>query len=231
MQNQHVHSFTENCWCDVIDYSSLLDDDGAPPPAFVSERPPPPSEIVCMSIDATHSEVTTLEERGSSRKRGRSDQNGGIGAKACRERERRGKLNERFLELSAILGRERPFKTEKLAMLSDAIRLLNQLKTESMDYMEMNTRLLEEIKILKAEKNELREEKAKLKADKERIQQQLETMNIPSIGFTASHPPMYEAEVKKVPMLPSYGFVPMWQYLPPSVRDTTIDHELRPPAA
>lgn len=67
---------------------------------------------------------------------------------------------------------------------------------------------------LQAEKNELREEKAKLKEDKERIEQQLN---------------MYEA--KKVPMLPSYGFVPMWQYLPSSVRDTTVDHVLRPPAA
>lgn len=84
------------------------------------------------------------------------------------------------------------------------------------------------------EKNELREEKEKLKAERERIEQQLETMNIPSIGFAASHPPpMYQpaAEAKKVPMLPSYGFVPMWHYLPSSLRDTEIDHVLRPPAA
>lgn len=40
-------------------------------------------------------------------------------------------------------------KTEKVAILSDAIRLLNQLKTESQEYTEMNNRLMEEIKTLK----------------------------------------------------------------------------------
>ncbi|XP_041993384.1 transcription factor bHLH104-like [Salvia splendens] len=218
MQNHHhVDSFTENCWCYVIDYSSLLDD-GAPPPAVVSEPSPPPSENVCMSIDGiTSPALKSHEEREFSRKRGHSDLNDGKGTKACRERERRGKLNDRFIELSAVLGRESIGKTEKLTMLNDAIRLLKQLKTESQEYMHMNTRLTEEIKILKVEKNEFREEKAKLKEDKERIEQQLN---------------MYEANAaKKVPMLPSYGFVPMWQYLPSSVRDTTVDHVLRPPAA
>ncbi|KAL1558978.1 transcription factor bHLH104-like protein [Salvia divinorum] len=221
MQNHHNHvdSFSEKCWCDVIDYSSLLDD-GAPPPPVVS---PPPSEYVCMSIDGSLSGITTpalkSDERGFSRKRGRSGLNDGIGigTKACRERERRGILNDRFIELSAVLGRESIGKTEKLAMLSDAIRLLKQLKTESQEYMQMNTRLTEEIQILKVEKNELRDEKVKLKEDKERIEQQLN---------------MYQADAaKKVPMLPGYGFVPMWQYLPSSVRDTTVDHVLRPPAA
>ncbi|XP_042043606.1 transcription factor bHLH104-like [Salvia splendens] len=216
MQNHHhVDSFSEKCWCDVVDYSSLLDDT-APPPGVVTEPSP-----VCMSIDCSQSGITTpalkSEERGFQRKRGRSDVNGGIGTKACRERERRGKLNDKFIELSAVLGRESIGKTEKLTMLSDAIRLLKQLKTESQEHMQMNTRLTEEIKILKVEKNELREEKAKLKEDKERIEQQLN---------------MYQADAaKKVPMLPSYGFVPMWQYLPSSVRDTTVDHVLRPPAA
>lgn len=40
-------------------------------------------------------------------------------------------------------------KTEKVAILSDAIRLLNQLKTKSQEYTEMNNRLMEEIKTLK----------------------------------------------------------------------------------
>lgn len=85
--------------------------------------------------------------------------------------------------------------------------------------------------LTQAEKNEIRQEKLKLKADKARMEQQLKTMNIPGTGFTAAPPAIYQAEVNKVPLLPSYGFVPMWQYLSPSVRDTSQDDMLRPPAA
>lgn len=85
--------------------------------------------------------------------------------------------------------------------------------------------------LIQAEKNEIREEKLKLKADKYRMEQQLKTMNIPATRFTAAPPAVYQAEVNKVRMLPSYGFVPMWQYLSPSVRDTSQDDKLRPPAA
>ncbi|KAH6770050.1 basic helix-loop-helix DNA-binding superfamily protein [Perilla frutescens var. hirtella] len=221
MHNYHVDSFSENCWCDLIDYSSLLDD-AAPPPDFF--EPPPENVGNGMSIDISLIEITAgvikCEERGSLRKRGRSDIPGGT--KACREKERRGKLNDRFLELSAILEPGRSVKTEKQAILGDAIRLINELKAESKEYTEMNKRLMEEIQTLKVEKNELREEKLKLKTDKYMMEQQLKTLNIP---------PIYGAEVNKVPMLPSYGFVPMWQYLPPSIRDTSQDDKLRPPAA
>ncbi|GFQ00698.1 transcription factor bhlh104 [Phtheirospermum japonicum] len=144
---------------------------------------------------------------------------------------RREKLNDRFSELSAILEPGRPVKTEKSAILGDAIRILNQLKAESQDYAETNKRLLEEINNLKAEKNELREEKIMLKADKERLEQQLKTVSVPPTGFVPAHPPVYQAEANKVPIIPSYGFIPMWHYLPPSTRDTSQDHELRPPAA
>ncbi|PIM99043.1 hypothetical protein CDL12_28465 [Handroanthus impetiginosus] len=161
----------------------------------------------------------------------RNDPCGRIGTKACRERIRREKLNDRFSELSGILEPERAVKMDKLAILGDAIRILNQLKTECQEYTQMNERLLEEIKCLKAEKNELREEKMRLKADKERMELQLKTMNVPPTGFMPAHLPSYEAGVNKVPMFSSYGYIPMWQYLPPSVHDTSRDHELRPPAA
>ncbi|KAK4482450.1 hypothetical protein RD792_009607 [Penstemon davidsonii] len=163
--------------------------------------------------------------------RGRSDPCSRVGTKACRERLRREKLNDRFTELYAILEPGRPVKTDKLAILSDAIRVLNQLKTESLEHKEMSEKLLEEIKTLKAEKNELREEKLVLKADKERMELQLKTKSISPTGFMQAHPPMYQAEANKMPIFPSYGYVPMWQYLPPSTRDTSQDHELRPPAA
>lgn len=43
----------------------------------------------------------------------------------------------------------RPVKTDKIDILDDAIRMLNQLKTESEEYQEMNQKLLEEIRPLK----------------------------------------------------------------------------------
>lgn len=83
-----------------------------------------------------------------------------------------------------------------------------------------------------AEKNELREEKVVLKEDKERIEQQLKAMTVSPPGFLPSpHPAAYHAAANKMAVFPSYGYVPMWQYLPPNVLDTTQDRELRPPAA
>jgi len=138
-------------------------------------------------------------------------------------------LNDRFSELSSILEPGRPARTDKLAIIGDAIRVLNQLKTESQEYKETNEKLLEEIKTLKAEKNELREEKLSLKVDKERMEQQLKAMPVSHAGYMPAHP--YHAGPNKMPVFPNYGLVPMWQYLPPSSRDTSLDHELRPPAA
>ncbi|KAG2307305.1 hypothetical protein Bca52824_027053 [Brassica carinata] len=74
------------------------------------------------------------------------------GTKACSERLRREKLNEKFMDLSSVLEPGRTPKTDK------------------------PDKLLEEIKSLKAEKNELREEKPALKAEKEKTEQQLKSM-------------------------------------------------------
>ncbi|XP_022858238.1 transcription factor bHLH34-like isoform X2 [Olea europaea var. sylvestris] len=83
------------------------------------------------------------------RKRGRNDAFSAVGSKACREKMRREKLNDRFSELCSLLEPDRPVKTDKLAILGDAIRVLNELKSESQEYKEMNEKLLEEIKTLK----------------------------------------------------------------------------------
>ncbi|GER52280.1 basic helix-loop-helix (bHLH) DNA-bindingsuperfamily protein [Striga asiatica] len=189
-----------------------------------------------VSDDVTYCSVITLQgndsaEREGPSKRGRSNPYVRMGAKASRERMRREKLNDRFLELSAVLEPENPVKTEKLAILVDAIRSLKQLKAESHKYVEMNTKLSEEIKNLKAEKIELREEKLTLKADKERIEQHLKSMFVPPTGFMPGNSAVFQVEAKKMQMIPSYGFVPMWHYLPPLTQDTSQDHQLRPPAA
>ncbi|KAE8708774.1 bHLH104 protein [Hibiscus syriacus] len=136
-----------------------------------------------------------------------------------------------FVDLSSILEPGRPARTEKSAILDDAIRVLTQLRTEAQELKETNEKLLEEIKSLKAEKNEIRDEKLALKAHKGKIEQQLKTMTASPAGYLPAHPVGYHAAANKMAVFPGYGFVPMWQYLPPSVHDTSQDHELRPPAA
>ncbi|GLT99383.1 hypothetical protein SLE2022_168230 [Rubroshorea leprosula] len=166
-----------------------------------------------------------------SRKRSRGDSCCRPGTKACRERLRREKLNERFLDLSSILEPGRPVKTDKPAIIDDAIRVLTQLRNEAQELKETNEKLQEDIKVLKAEKNELREEKLVLKAEKERMELQLKPMTVPSAGFLPAHSAAYHTAANKMAVFPAYSLVPMWQYLPPTERDTSNDHELRPPAA
>ncbi|CAI0570073.1 unnamed protein product [Linum tenue] len=194
----------------------------------------PSSNSGSLDIDFSSS-VAVSQEKESNRKRARGDSCSRAGAKACREKLRRERLNDRFQDLSAVLEPGRPVKADKLAILDDAIRILQQLKSEAQELKETNEKLQEEIKSLKAEKNELREEKLTLKADKEKMEQQVKAMAVPTppSGFMPAHPAAaYHAGATKMPpMYPSYSLVPMWQYLPPAAYDTSRDHELRPPAA
>ncbi|KAK2400127.1 hypothetical protein P8452_07141 [Trifolium repens] len=220
---------------DFLDYSNFIDP--SPPTDFLWSNPSASTEIdfasVSTEIDIPSGAVACQEE--NTRKRGRAESCYKSGTKACREKLRREKLNERFCDLSSVLEPGRPVRTDKPAILDDAIRVLNQLKTEAQELKETNEKLLEEIKCLKAEKNELREEKLVLKADKEKIEKQLKTMPPPisPAGFMPPHPmaAAYQAGVNKMAVYPNYGYIPMWQYLPQSARDTSQDHELRPPAA
>ncbi|CAA2956074.1 transcription factor bHLH104-like [Olea europaea subsp. europaea] len=195
--NDNIDSFNESCWHD-FDYSSLLND---VPPVDLHWNP-------------------ELQPQW-----GRNDAFSAVGSKACRERKRREKLNDRFSELCSILEPGRPVKADKLAILGDAIRVLNELKSESQEYEEMNEKLLEEIKTLKVEKNELREEKLLLKADKERIEQQMNAMTVSPAGFVPTHSPVYQTGANKIAMFPGYSFVPLWQYHPPSTNDTYQDQK------
>ncbi|XP_017975289.1 PREDICTED: transcription factor bHLH104 isoform X2 [Theobroma cacao] len=209
---------------DFLDYS-FIDENTSPDLLLPNYR-----EIELSSGNVVHQEKE-FEDRDCSRKRGRSGSCSRPGTKACRERLRRERLNERFLDLSSILEPGRPARTDKSAILDDAIRVLTQLRTEAQELKETNEKLQEEIKSLKAEKNELREEKLVLKGNKEKIEQQLKTMTIPPAGYLPAHPAAYHPGASKMAVFPGYGLVPMWQYLPQSARDTSHDHELRPPAA
>lgn len=55
----------------------------------------------------------------------------------------------RFLDLSVALEPGRPTKTNKPAILDDAIRVLNQLKTEAEELKQTNEKLREEVESLK----------------------------------------------------------------------------------
>lgn len=179
-----------------------------------------------------------VSKEASSRKRLKSEWCSSPRSKACREKLRRDRLNERFLELSSVLDPGRPPKTEKVAILSDAQRMLIELRTETQKLKESNEELQEKIKELKAEKNELRDEKRRLKEEKENLEQQVKSL-ASKPGFL-SHPSAMGAAFtaqgqvaagnKLMPFI-GYPSVAMWQFMQPAVVDTSQDHVLRPPVA
>ncbi|XP_078432683.1 transcription factor ILR3-like [Wolffia australiana] len=186
-------------------------------------------------------------KEGPIRKRARPESTSMPSSKACREKMRRDKLNDRFLELGAILEPGKPPKIDKAAILSDAVRMVNQLRSEAQKLKEANESLQETIKELKAEKNELRDEKQRLKVDKENLEQQVKAMAVPPPPSFIPHPPMMPAAPFPMPrpagsagnaaagklMMPMIGFsgFPMWQYMPPADVDTSQDAETCPPVA
>ncbi|KAF3450465.1 hypothetical protein FNV43_RR06548 [Rhamnella rubrinervis] len=149
-----------------------------------------------------------LNETGS-RKRVRPESFGSSGSKACREKMRRDRLNDRFLELGSILDPGRPPKMDKAVILGAAVRM--------------------------AEKNELRDEKQRLKAEKDSLDQQVKALsNQPSFlhpsALAAPYTrPGHVVGSKLVPF--GYPGISMWQFMPPAAVDTSQDHVLRPPVA
>lgn len=199
------------------------------------------NEQADLSVDNGYSRKDADDQdKTCSRKRLRDDSCGRSGSKACREKMRRDRLNDRFLELSTIMEPGRPPKTDKTVILSDALRALNQLKTEAQQLKDSNHQLRETIKELKTEKNELRDEKLRLKTEKEKLEQQMKAMTVPP-GYLP-HPAAIHAAMmafasqipaagNKAASLPAYPGMGMWQWMPPAALDTSQDHVLRPPVA
>ncbi|XP_031476255.1 transcription factor ILR3-like [Nymphaea colorata] len=194
-----------------------------------------------LEIDDSFAGASGSERMGS-KKRARDESCSRPGSKACREKMRRDKLNDRFVELGSILDPGRPVKVDKASILIDAARTLNHLRSEAEKLKEANEKLQETIKDLKAEKNELREEKTKLKAEKEKLEQQLNAMSMAPPGYMP-HPAALHAAAaaafaaqasaagnKGMPFA-GYPGIAMWQYMPPAHTDTSQDSKLRPPAA
>nr|UVC67009.1 bHLH transcription factor ILR3 [Saccharum spontaneum] len=186
-----------------------------------------------------------FKEPGSN-KRLRSGSNGVPTSKASREKMRRNKLNDRFVELGSTLEPGKPVKADKAAILSDATRMVIQLRSEAQQLKETNGSLEEKIKELKAEKDELRDEKQKLKLEKESLEHQMKLMT--STPAYMPHPTLMPAPFPQAPLAPfhaqgqaagqklmmpfvSYPGYPMWQFMPPSEVDTSKDSEACPPVA
>ncbi|KAJ7968380.1 transcription factor ILR3-like [Quillaja saponaria] len=192
-----------------------------------------------VELDDAHGNSDTLEETGSL-KRLRSGSCNASGSKACREKMRRDKLNDRFLELGSMLDPGRPPKTDKAIMLGDAVRMVSQLRDEVQKLRESNENLHEKINELKAEKNELRDEKLRLKAEKENLERQVNGLSsqpsfLPHPPAVPTGPVPFSAPGQLVggKLVPFMGYpgVPMWQFLSPAAVDTSQDHVLRPPVA
>ncbi|KAJ0963902.1 hypothetical protein J5N97_029024 [Dioscorea zingiberensis] len=140
------------------------------------------STMNSMNAGLIHGDDGSLEEH-NTRKRAMDEECSRPKSKACREKMRRDKLNDRFLELSSVLDPGRPPKSDKGSILSDVSRVLEQLKAEVQELKTSNEKLQETIKDLKTEKSELRDEKTKLKAEKERLEQQVKAMSMQPVGY------------------------------------------------
>lgn len=184
------------------------------------------------------------QDKAGSKKRARDENGGGTSSKACREKKRRDRLNDRFLELGTLLEPGRTPKTDKILILSDALRTLNQLKTEAQQLNNSNEKLRDSIKKLKADKGELRDEKQRLKSEKDKLEQQFKLMSLQT-GYVPHPAALHHAAMSafaaqsqvaaagKGASLPGYPGVGMgmWQWMPPAALDTSQDHMLRPPVA
>ncbi|CAL9218474.1 unnamed protein product [Arabidopsis halleri] len=210
--------------------------------AFSDQNPSFPWQIdasatVSVEVDGFLCDSDVIKESGS-RKRIKTESCTGSSSKAFREKQRRDRLNDKFSELSSILEPGRAPKTDKVAIINDAIRMVNQARDEAQKLKDLNSNLQEKIKELKDEKNELRDEKQKLKVEKERIDQQLKAIKTqpqpqPQPCFLPNPPTLSQAQApgsKLVPFTTYPGFA-MWQFMPPAAVDTSQDHVLRPPVA
>ncbi|THU60978.1 hypothetical protein C4D60_Mb07t18430 [Musa balbisiana] len=86
-----------------------------------------------------------------------------------------------------------------------------------------------------AEKLELRDEKMRLKAEKERTEQMLKAISTTPQFMTqpataTPHSASVAARIKTIPH-PNYMPMGMWRWIPPAALDTSQDHVLRPPVA
>ncbi|CAI5481511.1 unnamed protein product [Closterium sp. Yama58-4] len=153
-------------WMNFLTEANLDDDTYVPGVLLPSQ---PALEQVACSAEGGGGNTEEGEKTGSSSRKRSRDEGAATAdvscSKANREKMRRDRLNDRFLELSRSLEPGKAPKADKASILCDAVRVLSQLRAEREALKENNAALQEQIKELKAEKHELREEKARLKAE------------------------------------------------------------------
>ncbi|WCJ20331.1 basic helix-loop-helix (bHLH) DNA-binding superfamily protein [Euphorbia peplus] len=235
-----------------FDYDVLLDNHN---PVLGSFQTPPPiqgdsfwssfphSSSISVEIDGSFGNPDGVKETGS-RKRMMPGPSGGScnanGSKACREKMRRDRLNDSFMELSAVLDPGRLPKMDKSQILTDAVKMVNQLRDEAQKLKESNESLQEKVTDLKAEKNELRDEKQRLKMEKENLERQVQPMSAPA-GLLPHPPPMAAPFSppnlvlgnKPMPFVSYASFpgAPMWHFMQPGILNTSEDPKLYSPVA
>ncbi|XP_077241448.1 uncharacterized protein LOC143881966 isoform X2 [Tasmannia lanceolata] len=107
--------------------------------------------------------------------------------KADREKLRRDRLNEQFLELGIALNPDRP-KNDKASIIADAVEMLKELSAEVSRLKAENASLSEESSDLIQEKNELRDEKSTLNSDIESLNFQYQQRMRVMFPWTAMDP-------------------------------------------
>ncbi|CAM0149493.1 unnamed protein product [Urochloa decumbens] len=187
----------------------------------------PPPNPCFSSVEINGSLDCDQGNEHQTNKRPRSENTAQPSTKARREKIRRDKLNERFLELGAILEPGKTPKMDKSAILNDAIRVVGELRSEAQKLKDSNESLQEKIK--------------ELKAEKESLEQQIKFLNsrpslvphppvIPASAFAAPQGPAAAGHKLMMPVIGYPGF-PMWQFMPPSDVDTSNDPKSCPPVA
>ncbi|KAH0984156.1 hypothetical protein GBA52_011333 [Prunus armeniaca] len=137
--------------------------------------------VSSVEVDYSSGDSDNLMEVGS-QKRLRSGSYGASFSKACREKLQRNRLNEGYaiikvLGISFCPGSWKASQTDKGAILTDAVRALTQLQSESKKLKETIESLQANIKELKAEKSELRDEKRRQRVEGEKLEQQVIAMS------------------------------------------------------
>ncbi|CAI5506552.1 unnamed protein product [Closterium sp. Naga37s-1] len=112
----------------------------------------------------------------ASHKRQREDPCEANSSKANREKMRRDRLNDRFVELARSLEGSGQARADRGSILADAVRVLAQLRAETAQLRGSAEQMKEQIRELKAEKSELREEKVRLLANKQQLEEQVRRM-------------------------------------------------------
>ncbi|KAJ0983420.1 hypothetical protein J5N97_011675 [Dioscorea zingiberensis] len=159
------------------------------------------SSNASLQVDGSHVTSDGPKES-SSCKRARSETSGAPSSKACREKMRRDRLNDKFLELDS---------NEKLQ------EKIKELKTEKNE-------LRDEKQRLKAEKENLEQQIKLLNARPSFVPH-------PPVIPTAYAAQGQAAGQKLMMPVIGYPGFPMWQFMPPADVDTSQDVESCPPVA